>query len=64
MSLTLSTILAAAEHAAGAASEQPPPRSITSPRLPFFVAGAILVTFAIVISVVGFRSPTSRATRA
>jgi len=56
MSLTLSTILAAAEHAAGAASEHPAEEHHKS-EAPFFITGAILVTFAIVISVVGFKQP-------
>ena len=48
----MSTILAAAEHAAGEASEEH-----HKSEAPFFIAGAILVTFAIVISVVGFKQP-------
>jgi hypothetical protein len=48
MSLTISTILAAAEHAA-----VEPEKSKT----PFFVAGVILVSFAILISVFGFKRP-------
>jgi quinol-cytochrome oxidoreductase complex cytochrome b subunit len=51
MSLTISTILAAAEHAAEAAEEH------EKSETPFFVAGVILVTFAIVISVFGFKRP-------
>ncbi|MEA2144176.1 MAG: hypothetical protein QOI64_2606 [Solirubrobacteraceae bacterium] len=51
MSLTISTLLAAAEHAAGAAEEH------EKSETPFFVAGVILVTFAIIISVVGFKQP-------
>jgi hypothetical protein len=51
MSLTLSTILAAAEHAAEAAGEE------HKSETPFFVAGVILVTFAIIISVFGFKRP-------
>ncbi len=55
MSLTLSTILAAAEHGAAAAGEHAGEEHKSE--TPFFVAGAILVTFAIVISVVGFKRP-------
>jgi hypothetical protein len=51
MSLTISTILAAAEHAAEAAEEH------EKSETPFFVAGAILVLFAISISVFGFKRP-------
>lgn len=51
MSLTISTILAAAEHGAEAAEEH------EKSEAPFFIAGAILVTFAILISVVGFKRP-------
>jgi hypothetical protein len=47
MSLTISTILAAAEAAAE------PEKSKTL----FFVAGVILVSFAIIISVFGFTRP-------
>jgi hypothetical protein len=47
MSLTISTILAAAE--AGAEPEKS--------KTPFFVAGVILVSFAIIISVFGFKRP-------
>jgi hypothetical protein len=58
MSLTLSTILAVSEHAAGATGEQAK-ESVEHEKseTPFFVAGAILVTFAILISVVGFKKP-------
>jgi hypothetical protein len=56
MSLTLSTILAAAEHAAGAASEHAGEEAHKS-ETPFFIAGVILVSFAVVISVVGFKKP-------
>jgi len=51
MSLTLSTILAAAEHGAEAAGEE------HKSEAPFFIAGAILVAFAIIVSVVGFKKP-------
>jgi hypothetical protein len=51
MSLTISTILAAAEHTAEAAEEH------EKSETPFFVAGAVLVTFAILISVFGFKRP-------
>ena len=56
MSLTLSTILAAAEHGAAAAGEAAAEEHHKS-EAPFFIAGAILVSFAIVISVVGFKKP-------
>ena len=48
MSLTLSTILAAAEHAAEEEHKS---------EAPFFITGAVLVAFAIAISVVGFKRP-------
>jgi hypothetical protein len=51
MSLTISTILAAAEHAAEAVEEH------EKSETPFFVAGAVLVTFAILLSVFGFKRP-------
>ena len=58
MSQTLSTILAAAEHAAGATSEEhAAAEEHHKSETPFFVAGAILVAFAIAISVVGFKKP-------
>jgi hypothetical protein len=58
MSQTLSTILAAAEHAAGATSEEhAAAEGHHKSEAPFFIAGAILVTFAIVVSVVGFKRP-------
>lgn len=66
MSLTLSTILAVSESAAGAASEQAAgaaPDHATGAEehhkseAPFFITGAILVAFAIAISVVGFKQP-------
>ncbi len=53
----MSTILAAAEHAAGAVSEEHAKAEEHRSEAPFFVAGAILVTFAIVISIVGYKSP-------
>ena len=56
MSQTLSTILAVAEHAAGATSEEhAAAEAHHKSETPFFVAGAILVLFAITISVVGFK---------
>ena len=59
MSLTLSTILAAAEqgaeHAAGAAEHAAEEEHKSE--APFFIAGAVLVAFAIAISVVGFKRP-------
>jgi hypothetical protein len=58
MSQTLSTILAVAEHAAGATSEEhAAAEEHHKSETPFFVAGAILVVFAIAISVVGFKKP-------
>lgn len=58
MSLTLSTILAAAEHAAGATSEEhAAAEEAHKSETPFFIAGAILVAFALLISVVGFKKP-------
>jgi hypothetical protein len=51
MSLTISTMLAAAEHAAEAGAEH------EKSETPFFVAGAILVAFAMLISVFGFKRP-------
>ena len=58
MSQTLSTILAAAEHAAGAASEEHAAgEEHHKSETPFFIAGAILVMFAIAISVIGFKQP-------
>jgi hypothetical protein len=46
--MDLSVFLAAAEHAA---EEQ------HKSELPFFVAGALLASFAVIISVVGFKKP-------
>ena len=57
MSLTISTILAAAEHAAGATSEEHAGAEQHKSEMPFFIAGAILVAFSILISVVGFKKP-------
>ncbi len=54
MSLTLSTILAAAEHGAEAGAHAEEEHKSEAP---FFIAGALLVTFAIVVSVIGFRKP-------
>ena len=51
MSLTISTILAAAEHVAGAAEEH------EKSETPFFLLGGLLTLFAILISVVGFKKP-------
>ena len=64
MSQTLSTILAAAEHAAGATSEEHAGGKEHKSETPFFIAGAILVTFAIAISVVGFKKPDFPGTAA
>jgi hypothetical protein len=63
MSLTLSTILAVSDHTAGAnpghaAGAEEHHKSET----PFFIAGAVLVAFAIAISVVGFKKPDFPAT--
>ena len=59
MSLTLSTVLAAAEpaaeHAAGAAEHGAEEEHKSE--APFFIAGAVLVAFAIAISVFGFKRP-------
>ena len=59
MSLTISTILAAAEHAAeaGAAGAEHPAEEHHKSETPFFVAGAVLVLFAIALSVFGFKRP-------
>jgi hypothetical protein len=46
--MDLAFLLAAAEHAAEEHHKS---------ELPFFVAGGLLVTFAIIISVVGFKKP-------
>ena len=48
MSLTLSTILAAAEQAA---------KEEHKSEAPFFIAGAVLVAFAIALSIFGFKRP-------
>jgi len=61
MSLTLSTILAAAEHGAAAAGEHAAEEEHKS-ETPFFVAGAILVVFSILISIFGFKRPDFPAT--
>ena len=47
----VATILAAAEHAAEAEAEH------EKSELPFFLIGGLLVSFAVVISVVGFKKP-------
>jgi quinol-cytochrome oxidoreductase complex cytochrome b subunit len=58
MSLTISTILAVAEHAAGATGEHAKEAAEhEKSETPFFVAGVILVTFAICLSVFGFKKP-------
>ena len=56
--MDLSIILAAAEHAAEAAEEH------EKSEMPFFVAGALLATFAIIISVFGIKRPDFPATQA
>lgn len=58
MSQTISTILAVAEHAAGATSEEhAAAEEHHKSEAPFFIAGSILVAFAILISIVGFKKP-------
>lgn len=57
MSQTISTILSVAEHAAGATSEEHAGGEAHKSETPFFIAGSILVAFAIIISVVGFKKP-------
>ena len=58
MSLTLSTILAVSDHTAGAnPGHADGAEEHHKSETPFFVAGAILVVFAIAISVVGFKKP-------
>ncbi len=47
----MSTILAAAEHAAAGAEEE------EKSEAPFFIAGALLVAFAIGLSIFGFKRP-------
>ncbi len=49
--MDLSIILAAAEHVAEAAEEH------EKSEVPFFVAGGILASFAVLISVFGFKRP-------
>ena len=51
----LSTILAAAEHAAGAAAEHAEEEHKSE--APFFIVGSVLVAFAVAISVFGFKRP-------
>jgi hypothetical protein len=51
--MDLSFILAAAEHAAGAAEHAEEHKS----ELPFFIMGGLFATFAILISVFGFKRP-------
>jgi hypothetical protein len=50
MSMTMSTILAAAEHAAAGAEHE-------KSELPFFIVGGCLAAFAILVSVIGFKKP-------
>lgn len=50
------TILAAAEHGAEAAEEH------EKSELPFFLVGGLLASFAVLISVFGFRKPEFPAT--
>ena len=53
--MDLSFILAAAEHAAEEHHKS---------ELPFFIAGGVLASFAIIISVFGFKKPEFPATEA
>ena len=55
---TLSMILAAAEHAAEGAAAEEHHKS----EAPFFIAGGLLATFAIIVSVIGFKKPDFPAT--
>lgn len=65
MSLTISTILAATEPAAeGAAGHAEGAAEEHKSEMPFFLAGAVLVAFAILISVVGFKRPDFPGTSA
>jgi hypothetical protein len=58
MSQILSTILAVSDHVAGAGgSAKEAVEEHEKSETPFFVAGVILVAFAICISVVGFKRP-------
>jgi hypothetical protein len=59
MSLTLSTILAVSDHAAGAGAGEVGKASAEAEKseAPFFIAAMILVAFAIIVSVVGFKKP-------
>jgi hypothetical protein len=59
MSLTLSTILAVSDHAAGANAGDVGKAAAEAEKskTPFYIAGMVLVAFAIVISVVGFQKP-------
>ena len=57
--MDLSIILAAAEHAAGAAGAA---EEHHKSEVPFYIAGGILATFAVVISVFGFKRPDFPAT--
>lgn len=50
----LATILAAAEHAAEAGAH---PEEEHKSEAPFFIIGGLLATFAVVISVIGFKNP-------
>lgn len=57
LSIILAAAEAAAEHGAGAAEEH-----AEKSELPFFIAGGILATFAVLISVFGFKRPDFPAT--
>jgi len=53
--MDLSIIIAATEHAAAAAEHATEEHHKSE--LPFFIAGGLLATFAVVISVIGFKRP-------
>jgi hypothetical protein len=58
MSHALSTILAVSDHLAGAGgSAKEAVEEHEKSKTPFFVAGVILVSFAIIVSVVGYKRP-------
>jgi hypothetical protein len=55
--MDLAVIIAAAEHVAEAAGHE-------KSEVPFFIAGSLLATFAVLISVYGFKRPDFPATAA
>lgn len=57
LSIILAAAEVAAEHGAGAAEEH-----AEKSEAPFFIAGGILATFAVLISVFGFKRPDFPAT--